>query len=108
MKTIAYIILAPIVLIPIIGLIFMLAVFHAFVIATLWKWFMVPIFALPLLTKAQAYGLGLFISYFTSNYKPEFDEKDSKKVRAITNLLNVALKPVMTLLLGYIIITFFM
>lgn len=42
-------------------------VLSGFTIVTLWQWFVVPVFHLPLLTIAQALGLALLVGYFTTN-----------------------------------------
>ena len=47
---------------------------NGFAVATLWSWFVAPIFMLPILTIQQAAGLGILVSMMTSK-KPDFDKK---------------------------------
>ena len=56
------------------ALLFLLLIFipgtiylSAYTVATLWGWFVSTTFGLPLLTKAQAYGLSIFVSYLFSS-----------------------------------------
>lgn len=80
-------------------------VWQAFVLVKLWAWFVVPVFALPVLTLAPSAGLALTASWLLRPW-PQADEKPFKErlaelsVRAFT-------APLIALFLGWLI-QFFM
>jgi hypothetical protein len=41
------------------------AVLNGFALTVLWGWFIIPLFAAPALTTAQAIGLGLVVNFIT-------------------------------------------
>lgn len=68
---------------------FPLAILRGFVLMMLWGWYVVPLFHLPSLTIAYAYGLGLLASYAI----PSGDRKPS---------WGMVVYPVLVLLFGWI------
>lgn len=103
MKIVVSGVMAVVIFIFIIPLMFVLGVFHAFVIKCLYDWFVLTIFTeLPKLRLAQAYGLGLFVSYFTTHFHPNPNETNefTKKYGAITFAI---MKPIGSLIFGYIV-----
>jgi hypothetical protein len=52
------------------GLLVGAIVLNAWVVSVLWKWFMVPIFHLPVLTIPMAIGTVLVINYLIKETKP--------------------------------------
>jgi hypothetical protein len=46
---------------------------RTWVTVTMWGWFVTPLFNIPAPTKAQAYGLALFVSLFVANMKAPTD-----------------------------------
>ena len=85
------------------------AVLHGYTIATLWEWFIHGTFGLPLITKAQGYGLGLFVGYLLIGlYK--FDQNEDKdSTEKLTELFGKAFfVPVFILGIGYIVKHYFM
>lgn len=80
----------------------------AFVGSHLWAWFVSPVFGLPLLTKAQAWGIALLTGYWTHQHItiPIKDERPlSEKVAQIVGLM---LYPWFILLIGYVCHRFFL
>jgi phosphoglycerol transferase MdoB-like AlkP superfamily enzyme len=68
------------------------------VLSILWKWFIVSIFNLPLLTIPSALGLSFLISYM----KPY--KKDGLKKEDLAEAITAAIvQPIIFLLLGYIV-----
>lgn len=53
-------------------IIFLSSIIGGFVFMTLWKWFVVSTFNLPVISLAKAIGLMLFINYL----KPKLEDKD--------------------------------
>lgn len=56
-----------------IGLFYLLALLEAFVIKTMWGWFLVPQFAFPAIGLAHAYGLSLLIGMVTHQAPSDLD-----------------------------------
>lgn len=84
------------------GLIVLLGVsitLSAYTVQHLWKWFVVPIFNLPLLSIMQALGLGMFVSYMTKQREYYVEKEGAYKNR----LINSIMYPVMALGIGYLI-----
>ena len=71
-----------------------LIVLHGFVVQQLWQWFIVPHFQLEPIPFITALGMGLLISYLTS----QFDGWEDKQLE---RLVHAWLKPLLTLLIGY-------
>lgn len=75
---------------------------YAYVGNILWEWFMVPIFGLPALTLAKAFGISILVrlwtlQYFTSKDKDERDNKEK-----IMELVGRIISPWYFLLMGWI------
>ena len=69
--------------------------------ATLWEWFVAPLFGLPLLNYAQALGLALVAKYFAS-HTPPYKEKELM-VEKISAILVPLLNPLFVVGLGWVI-----
>jgi len=78
---------------------------RAFVLKTMWAWFIVPIFGLPPLGVAAALGVALTIQTFVPSPTPDDDDDDNAKKKTKTRklVLRIVLTPVMTLLLGWVV-----
>lgn len=77
-------------------MIFVFSVVKAFVISTLWYWYIVPFFNLPELPLAISFGIGLLFSYLI----PVADQtKDKKLGEKIAYLI---LFPSIVLLFGWL------
>lgn len=46
------------------------SIWSGYVIATLWAWFLVPVFPVPALTLSQAFGLSLLMHALTARFIP--------------------------------------
>ena len=79
---------------------FLYGILNAYVVSTLWGWFVVPIFGLKALTVVQAWGLALIPSWFM--YKTKSQEKVDK-----SNYVSVFANPLIAagcwLLMGWIL-----
>jgi len=74
------------------------AMWHGFVGKTLWGWFVVPTFGLPMLTLPVAIGLGLTISFWAVNVNVQPRYKEIVELIAIS-----ATRPAVALLVGWIV-----
>jgi len=71
-------------LIAIPGIIFLMAIINAFVISTLWGWYIVPFFLSKPLPLSIAFGLSLLIGYMQSGlYRKDDRETKEKIIQAI-------------------------
>ena len=77
-------------------MIFVLAVVKAFVISTLWHWYIVPFFHLPDLPLAIAFGIGLLTSYLVPGSEHNSDKTLGEKASYFIIL------PLIVLLFGWI------
>ena len=84
------------------GILFLLAMVHAFVLSKLWAWFVVPLFGLPELSIAYAYGLMLLITYVTKD-TPKYKEDKVSTKEGIHGIVTSILKPLVTLGVGYFV-----
>ena len=75
-----------------------------YTVATLWGWFIAPIFGLKELSIVQAIGLSLVVTYMTYQTAPEDTESTSTKLKIAKELL----RPVFALMIGYVVHRWFM
>lgn len=91
------------------ALTFVSAILNGWALATLWAWFIIPVFEqAPQLSLVQAIGIGMIVEFITS--KPKFDQesRDKDSIQLIVNAFGrVVLNPCMTVLLGWILFTWF-
>lgn len=78
---------------------------YGYVFSILWAWFIVPTFALPVLSKALAIGIAITIKFVTNQ---TIDCKEKKEDRTFYETLgrsigNTFLLPAISLLYGYIV-----
>ncbi len=73
----------------------LLGVWWSYCFSYVWGWFIVPVFKLPHLTLAQAYGLSLIASFFKKT--------DSEKVKWINLIVAGILGPAVLLGIGYLL-----
>ena len=98
-------IIAGVFLVPLtIGTIFVLSLVQAWSITLLWQWFVVPVFALPILSYAQALGL----AYTYNAIKGAVGSYKDHECDGAKTLLNGLLSPVTMVFFGWIVKTFFM
>jgi hypothetical protein len=72
---------------------------HGYVVATLWAWFMVPLFHLQPLSLAASIGVMLPVSFVTSH---GYADIPTEKL-GIQLLVAFIIRPLVTLLLGWIV-----
>ena len=88
-------------LLGVVGIGIVSAILNGWAVSTLWGWFVVPIFGLPDLGILQAIGISLLISVFkTKGYDSKKDGGDA----AIALLLAVIISPVLSVIVGYILL----
>ena len=79
--------------------------YHAFVVAKLWAWFIVPTFGLDPLTLPVAYGLSLIASFLT--YQHDFSSDNADFGGHFSEGLIVAIvMPTVALFFGFIVSSF--
>jgi len=78
------------------AMIFIMSVIKAFVISTLWHWYIVPFFHQPELPLAISFGIGLLVSYLIPVSDHNKDKKLSEKIAYLI------LFPAIFLLFGWV------
>ncbi len=78
------------------------AIWSGYVLTCLWGWFVVPTFALPPLTLAQAIGVSLIVGYLTNQYDPK-QENDIKLDDVGRAVDHVIFPPAFALLAGLLV-----
>jgi len=87
---------------------FIVPFIRGFVLKTLWAWFVIPVFGLPSLGMATAYGLGLVIQTFIGNSNfPESKADEDMTPEAVKERLakafsRVLSEPLITLFFGWV------
>lgn len=84
----------------IVGFIALMAFYHAFVLATLWGWFVTP-FGVTAINMAHAYGLSLIPSVILSSRGLHAPED-----KRLENAVSALIIPAVALLLGWIALGF--
>lgn len=83
------------------------AVLRGHVLQELWRWFVVPVFGLPLLSKAQAYGLGVLVGYATLDlHALRVDHTHNQLGEFLRTTIGGLLAPLSYWLAGYVIVRF--
>lgn len=76
---------------------------YAVAISTLWGWFVVPIFGLPQLSLAAAYGLHLLVFIFSPNKELGQSNSFRSWAEAVNYFLIQSFYPVFTLAIGWLL-----
>jgi hypothetical protein len=74
---------------------------NAYVGAILWGWFVAPVFGLPLLSKAQAWGIAIMVAFWTHQRESRDNDDESKSTFSI-RLITLMLAPWVGLGIGWI------
>lgn len=78
----------------------------AFIMATLWGWFIPPVFGLSPLTLGQAWGISILVNMWTHRHMPGDLKKYKFEEETLTNNLKelsyLILRPWVILLFGWI------
>jgi hypothetical protein len=79
-------------------------VWHGYVFSTLWAWFIVPAFGLPLLSYAMAMGVVLIISFATFHRVVVPTDPDQDKLDAMAETIaHIIVYPTIVLAMGWCI-----
>lgn len=74
------------------------SVFNGYVLSVLWRWFIVPVFHLPVLSIVQAIGISMVVTMFT------YQAPEDVKGREWTDLIaRMFAKPALGLFFGWIV-----
>jgi len=84
---------------------FLSALWSGYALSVLWGWFMVPAFSLPPLSIGYAIGVAMVVSYLTQPVKLDDHKKDWKE-NLINGVTVAALRPAISLLLGWVVTLF--
>lgn len=76
---------------------------NGFVLATLWGWFVVPVFGAPPLTIFQAIGITLITTYAAYEHRPKKGEEKVDWTEAVAYMVS---KPIAALLIGFVVYQF--
>jgi hypothetical protein len=98
---------ATLALIVALGSIIPVAALWGWSVATLWEWFIVPAFALPAISAAQAIGLSLVVSLLAKNpQKPEKDD-DGIWFPVFKEIAKAAFRPLFAVAVGWVYLQVF-
>lgn len=78
---------------------------NGWVLTVLWAWFVVPVFALPLLSTAYAIGIASIIGFLTHQYQRS-DNDLSANDSLIAALAYAIGRPLLLLAFGWIVLQF--
>jgi len=81
------------------------SIMNGWAISVLWRWFIVGVFGLPLLSIPQAIGFALVIRVLTHQSKPKEPEKSTIEL-VVEIIATGILSPLMVVGLGYIVSLF--
>jgi len=90
------------VIVALFGIIVLALLLRGFVVGTLWNWFAVPLFALPVVTIPQALAISLVVGTLTEQYKDHKIPED-EKYEWYESLLRLLGSNGIVLLVGYIL-----
>lgn len=85
-------------------LVFLLAVFNAWVVHMLWGYYIAPTFNLTELTMVQAYGLSVFITYLTYHHGPDLDKVEDDRKPSGKVILTRAVSWLLARIFGYLLV----
>ena len=79
------------------------AILNGWAFQTLWQWFVVTKFGLPMLTNAQAIGLSMLVSFLTTDTRDlKTNETDmAAKISTMTGML--VARPVFTVAIAWVV-----
>ena len=87
-----------------VALIALAAILNGYALSVLWSWFMVPTFHLPPLGIVPAMGMAMVVSFLTYHYdEDKAKEQASQSERIGKVCMSIILRPVMALILGWVI-----
>jgi hypothetical protein len=76
---------------------------NGWVLSLLWKWFIVPIFKLPMLTVIQAIGIFMTVNFLTVHLQNEITETKTVSDLASVFIGKVLVYPLMVAGIGWLI-----
>lgn len=82
------------------------SIMNGWALSVLWTWFIVPIFKWPILSIAQAVGLGMVVSFLT-RHSINTDDTSKDMTDAVGAVIaNSAIYPVLVVGIGWIVTVF--
>jgi hypothetical protein len=85
-----------------------LAALNGWAIATLWAWFIVPTFGLPVITWQQSIGLGIVVAYLTYQLDMQDMRDDSEPTKDLCRRIFTGLvKPLLCVGAGWVYLKVF-
>ena len=79
---------APILMIILMIIWFVLSLIRGFILTKLWAWFIVPVFHLPMLSLWQAVGVSMLVGYMTMQGKTCYKNIEEDNLKSLSiNLL---------------------
>ncbi len=93
-------VMISVVLVSVVG-----AIINGWALSTLWGWFIVPVFDLPILTIIQAIGISLILGYITSKEPKHSDDRKSSD-RIIESTAHTLATPLFSVGIGWIVLQF--
>lgn len=82
------------------------SIVNGWAFATLWGWFIVPIFALPSLRLAEAIGVALIVSFLTAPRMKQDEITESLGEVIVNATLQLILYPLISVSIGWIVYQF--
>lgn len=75
---------------------------------TLWEWFIVPVFGLPLLSWGKAYGIALLVGLWTHQHRVNTNKDERTTPEKVGQAIGVLLSPWIVLFVGWVGKTYFL
>ena len=83
------------------GMIIVSSVLNGLVLVKLWSWFIVPTFALPVLSVPVAIGISILVKYLTLQKMPKDDNAGAAKIGEAYGF--AIAYPILTLFIGWLV-----
>lgn len=87
-------------------LVVLAVIVRGFVLSTLWAWFVVPIFGLPVLTVPWAIGLAMVVATAAPHPRPEASKERKGWSTLLGDAAAYVLAPLLALPLGWLVLQF--
>lgn len=82
------------------------AILSGWVLSLMWAWFIVPKFQLPPLNVTEAIGVSLVVGFLTIQYSSSNGKERSLEGKAIDLIMYVVGRPLLALLIAWIVLQF--
>jgi hypothetical protein len=81
-------------------------IMHGWVLSIMWRWFMVPLFGLPVLTIPYAIGISAVVALFKGNSTTNKDDNKTATAKFLEALFVAFVAPLISLGFGWIVLQF--